>query len=191
MMKSLRETFAVLEDYRDDPRYPLEGVLSFVCLAMLCGCDKLREIERWGQLYRWELSERLEFPHHRMPKYGVIRRLLLHLDEPAFTAVVSEWGEQVLAAYGQETALPGVAIDGKTLRGTREDELPAIVLISALSHELHQVLGQREVPGETNEIKGIMPLLADLVLEGRVVTVDALLTQREIAETIREKGGTT
>jgi hypothetical protein len=74
------------------------------------------------------------------------------------------------------------------MRGTGEDEWPAMVLISALSHELHQVLGQCEVPSET---KGIMPLLADLVLEGRVVTVDALLTQRGIAEAIREKGGTT
>ena len=191
MMKSLREAFAMLRDYRANARYPLEGLLCFVCLAMLCGCEKLHEVERWGQLHRWELSERLGFPRHQMPKYGTIRRLMLHLDEQAFTAVVSEWGEQVLSTYGEETVLRGVAIDGKTLRGTGEDELPAVVLISALSHELHQVLGQRKVPGETNEIKGIMPLLADLVLEGRVVTVDALLTQREIAETIREKGGTT
>lgn len=190
-MKSLRETFATLRDYRTAPHYPLEGLLCFVSLAMLCGCNKLREIERWGQLHRWELADRLGFARHQMPKYGTIRRLLLHLDEQAFTAVVSEWGEQVLSVYGKETELPGVAIDGKTLRGTREDELPAVVLISALSHELYQVLGQHEVPSETNEIKGIMPLLADLVLEGRVVTIDALLTQREIAETIREKGGTT
>jgi len=42
-----------------------------------------------------------------------------------------------------------------------------------------------------NEIKGIVPLLADLLLEGRVVTMDALLAQREIAQTIVEKGGTT
>jgi hypothetical protein len=190
-MKSLREAFAEIQDYRANPRYPLEGILCLVCLAMLCGCDKLREIERWGQLHRWELSERLGFTRHRMPKYGTIRRLLQQLDEQAFTTVVGEWGEQVLAVYGEETEWLGVAIDGKTLRGTREDELPAVVLMSALSHELHQVLGQREVPSETNEIKGILPLLADLVLEGRVVTVDALLTQREIAETIREKGGTT
>jgi predicted transposase YbfD/YdcC len=43
------------------------------------------------------------------------------------------------------------------------------------------------VEGKTNEIKAIHPLLADLVLEGRVVTVDALLTQRDIAQAIVEK----
>jgi hypothetical protein len=189
-MQSLREAFATIEDYRQDPEFSLEGLLCFVSLAMMCGCNGLREMERWGQLQRWSLAERLGFPRQRMPKYGTLRRLLLWLDERAYAAVVHDWGEQVLAVYGKGT-LPGVAIDGKTLRGTGKEELPAVVLISALSHELHQVLGQGEVPSETNEIKGIMPLLADLVLEGRVVTVDALLTQREIAETIREKGGTT
>jgi hypothetical protein len=182
-MNSLREAFAQLADYRENPRYPLEGLLTFICLAMMCGCNGLREIARWGQIHRWELSERLGFERYQMPKYGTIRRLLMRLDEHAFTAVISEWGEQVLATYGQETALSGIAIDGKTLRGTRTDELPAVVLISALSHELHQVLGQYEVESKTNEIKGVMPLLADLVLEGRVITVDALHTQRTIAET--------
>ncbi len=43
---------------------------------------------------------------------------------------------------------------------------------------------------DTNEIGGIDPLLADLVLDGRIVTVEAHLTQRAIAEIIREKGST-
>jgi predicted transposase YbfD/YdcC len=56
---------------------------------------------------------------------------------------------------------------------------------------LRVVLGQVEVPAGTNEIPTIQTLLEDLVLEGKVVTVDALLTQHDIAETIRKKGGTT
>ena len=35
-MKSLREAFAEIQDYRANPRYPLEGILCLVCLAMLC-----------------------------------------------------------------------------------------------------------------------------------------------------------
>jgi len=190
-MQSLREAFAAIPDHRQDPVYPLEGLLCFVCLAMLCGCDGLREMARWGQRHRWTLAERCGFPRHKMPKYGTLRRLLMSLDQAAFEAVISAWGEQVLAVYGSHAGTLGVAIDGKVVRGTREGDLPAVVLISALSHELHQVLGQRAVPAETNEIKGILPVLADLVLDGRVVTVDALLTQREVAATIRQKGGTT
>ena len=87
--------------------------------------------------------------------------------------------------------LQGIAVDGKYLRGTRLDDLPAIQVMSAVGHEMQLVLGQEQVPEGTNEIKAIMTLLSRLVLVGRVVTVDALLTQREIAETIRQKGGTT
>jgi hypothetical protein len=185
-MKSLREAFAEIPDYRADPEYPLEGVLSFICLGLLCGCNGLNEIERFGQRHRWELSERFGFRREKMPKYGTIRRALGQVDEAALNEVVSHWAEEVVGA--QESA---IAMDGKKLRGTREGEQPAIAVMSALGHDLRLVLGQVEVPEGTNEIRAILPLLADLVLEGRVVTVDALLTQREIAETIRQKGGTT
>lgn len=183
---SLREAFAEIADYRADPEYPLEGVLSFISLALLCGCNGLHEIERFGQRHRWELSAQLGFRREKMPKYGTIRRALGQVDEAALNRIVSRWGEEVVGA--QESAL---AIDGKKLRGTREGEQPAIAVMSALGHELRLVLGQVEVPEGTNEMKAILPLLAGLVLEGRVVTMDALLTQREIAETIRQKGGTT
>jgi len=52
-------------------------------------------------------------------------------------------------------------------------------------------LYQTAVSDKTNEIGAIQELLAALVLEGRVVTMDALLCQREVAQTIRAKGGTT
>jgi hypothetical protein len=156
---------------------------------MLCGCNGIREIERWAQLHRWTLAERLGFKRHTMPKYGMIRRTLLNVDEVAFRQIVAMWGHEVVGLYGKEE-LSAVAMDGKKLRGTREGELPAVELVAALNHELRVVLGQVEVPAGTNEIPTIQTLLEDLVLEGKVVTVDALLTQHDIAETIRKKGGT-
>ena len=50
---------------------------------------------------------------------------------------------------------------------------------------------QQAVADKTNEIGAIQAVLEALVLEGRVVTMDALLCQREVARTIRAKGGTT
>ena len=125
-----------------------------------------------------------------MPSLGTLQRLNRHLDEQGFAHLVAAWGEDVLAAYGQCAGI-GVAIDGKKLRGSRTDELPAVHLLSALSHQLKQVLGQVVVEQHTNEIGQIDDLLIDLVLEGRIVTVDAQLSQTAIAEHIREKGGTT
>jgi predicted transposase YbfD/YdcC len=41
----------------------------------------------------------------------------------------------------------------------------------------------------SNEITAVETILQHLVLEGRIVTMDALLTQRHIAQTIVDKGG--
>ena len=119
-----------------------------------------------------------------------IQEALRRIPPAILTQSVSEWAEQVFQAQGS-TEGEGIAIDGKVVRGSRTDDQDAVHLLSALAHDLKLVLGQTPVPDHTNEIGGIDPLLAELVLDGRIVTVDAHLTQRDIAETIREKGGTT
>lgn len=187
---SLREVFGKVEDRKQPYNYPLAGVLTLICLAMMCGQQREREIARWAQAQRWQLAERLGFPREKMPSLGTIQEALRRIPPPMFTQLISEWAEQVLQAHGDSGGI-GIAIDGKAVRGSRTEEQSAVHLLSALAHDLKLVLGQRPVPDHTNEIGGIAPLLADLVLEGRIVTVDAHLTQRDIAETIREKGGTT
>jgi hypothetical protein len=119
-----------------------------------------------------------------------LQRVLWQVDAQELAAVVGQWGEQVMQAHGQNP-LEGIALDGKTLRGSATGELPALHLLSGLSHRLHLVLGQVEVADKTNEIPCALPLLADLVLEGRVITTDALLTQEAIARQIVEKKGIT
>jgi predicted transposase YbfD/YdcC len=77
-----------------------------------------------------------------------------------------------------------IAIDGKTLRGSHKQGAPASHLLSALSHRLGLTLAQAAVDDKTNEIAIIPEVLADLVLRGRVVTLDAMHTQKETAKTI-------
>lgn len=45
------------------------------------------------------------------------------------------------------------------------------------------------MPEKTNEIGAVNELLAGLILKGRVITMDALLTQRKLAEAILAQGG--
>lgn len=62
-------------------------------------------------------------------------------------------------------------------------------LLSALAHHVGVTLAQHAVDDKTNEITAVETLLQGLVLEGRVMTMDALLTQRQVAQTIVDKGG--
>jgi hypothetical protein len=82
-----------------------------------------------------------------------------------------------------------VAIDGKTLRGSRKQGAPSAHLLSALTHRLGLTVAQEAVDDKTNEIGAIGPVLDSALVAGRVLTMDALLTQRPVAQTIVERRG--
>lgn len=82
-----------------------------------------------------------------------------------------------------------VAIDGKTVRRSRDDaggQRP-IHVVSAWACENALVLGQLRVDEKTNEIKAIPELLDILCIKGCIVTIDAMGTQKGITEKIIEK----
>jgi predicted transposase YbfD/YdcC len=82
-----------------------------------------------------------------------------------------------------------IAIDGKTLRGSQKQGAPGVHLLSAFAHRMGLTLAQESVDDKTNEPPVALELLRYLVLEGRIVTMDALLTQRQIAQQIVDAGG--
>jgi predicted transposase YbfD/YdcC len=82
-----------------------------------------------------------------------------------------------------------IAIDGKILRGSQKQGAPGVHLLSAFAHRMGLTLAQESVDDKTNEPPVALELLRYLVLEGRIVTMDALLTQRQIAQQIVDAGG--
>ena len=82
-----------------------------------------------------------------------------------------------------------VAIDGKTLRGSRDGEQLPIHLVSAFASEAGIVLGQIKTHEKSNEITAIPELLEWLDVRGAIVTIDAMGCQKAIAEKIVDKGG--
>ncbi len=119
------------------------------------------------------------------PDEATIRRVLEAVDAAALDAAVSAW----LAAR-QHASQPGrtrrraVAVDGKSVRGTRHAarDGQAVHLLAAADQQASAVLAQTRVDGKADEITQFAPLLAPLDLAGAVVTADALHTQREHAE---------
>lgn len=82
--------------------------------------------------------------------------------------------------------MPGVAVDGKTVRGARTDDTTAPHLVAAVTHG-GVVLAQRQVADKSNEITAFLPLLTPLDLTGVVITADAMQTQRANARFLRER----
>ncbi|MGH9110031.1 MAG: ISAs1 family transposase [Acidimicrobiales bacterium] len=86
--------------------------------------------------------------------------------------------------------LVGVAVDGKALRGAKRPDGTQVQLLGALRHDAGMVLGQRNVENDkTNEILAFIPLLEPLRLAGKVITADALHTQKKAMDFIIERGG--
>lgn len=180
-----------LDHIRDieDPRvpgmvlYPLDEVLLTVLVGLLCRAEDFDEIEDiCTELLDW-LKLFLPFERGIAPAQ-TLRRTLARLDprrlEEAFAAWTASLAERVRGV---------VAVDGKTVRGSKQDAggKGALHLVSAYAHEAGLILAQRAVDGKSNEITAIPELLDMLALEGAIVTIDAMGTQKEIAGKIVAK----
>jgi predicted transposase YbfD/YdcC len=195
MDPSIRPLVASLHEI-PDPRYPrgrrhpLGAILALICVAMLCGYRSYSAMADWGRCYGQKLVRALGFTRDKTPCAATLYHVLRQLDGALVEATLGAWAENVLRALPPAPGeLDALAIDGKTLRGSRKQGAPAVHLLSALSHRLGLTLWQQAVADKTNEIPILEEVLQGLVLEGRVITVDALLTQRAIAHRIVESGG--
>jgi len=167
-------------------------MLALAVVATLCGAKGYGAIAEWGRNYGGPLARALGFTRSKTPCAATFYHLLRRLDRLALERALATWAESALAASPpQEGEWEALAIDGKSLRGSQQQGALDVHLLSVLSQRLGLTLLQQAVPDKTNEIGAIQQVLCALVLEGRVVTMDAMLCQREVAATIMGKGGTT
>jgi predicted transposase YbfD/YdcC len=158
-------------------------VLCLVLAGLLAGRDHAAAIAEWGRQYPAAVMEALGFRGGKTPCPSTLHLVLKALNWPALEAQLRAWAEAVLA----NLELPGeviLAADGKTLRGSLKQGSEVSHLLSVVVHGLGLTLTHEAVGRKTNEITALPKVLARLLLEGRVLTVDALLTQRELAAQI-------
>ena len=97
---------------------------------------------------------------------------------------------RALGSFAGGAGAPGhIAIDGKTLRGSRRVGSKALHVVCAFASQLSAVVGDLEVAPDANEIVAALALFKQLPLEGAIITGDASFCQREICRTIADSGG--
>ena len=151
--------------------------------AVMCGCDDWEEVADFG------VAELVWFQQHGVllsgpPSHDTLRRIFMLLDKKKFAAGLAAWVKSVCGQLGGV-----VAIDGKTVRGSRSDNKPGVHVVSAWSSPLRMTLVHQETAEKSNEITAIPQILQLLSLPGCLITIDAMGCQREIAKTICEQGG--
>jgi hypothetical protein len=169
------------------PPVPLVALLQVALAAMLCGSVGVTAIAQWVRervVDDPELLTHLGLPRGRMPCAATFHRIFKALDVTAFEQVVGHW----LQTTGV-TPTDAVAVDGKTLRGVERPGVPGAHLVSVYAHAAATVIGQVRSAGKGHELSAARQVLSEVALTGRVVTGDALLTQRDLCTQIVAAGG--
>ena len=185
---TLEAQFADLTDPRRDHalRHKLLDVVIIGILAVICGAEGWTDMELYGQAKEAWLRRFLELPNG-IPSHDTFRRIFANLDAQEFQQCFMNW---VNAAH-KLTRGQVIALDGKCLRGSQDSRAgkQAIYMVSAWAAADHLVLGQRQVDAKSNEITAVPELLTHLAIEGCIVTVDALNSQKKTAQQIISQGG--
>ena len=167
-------------------RYSLTTLLVIIFLAKLCGKDTPMEIADWAKNHAEELARLLKLKRTWMPHHNTIRRVFQNiLEETEFERMAREYSQQEQVGAGEV-----LAMDGKALRGTRiAGQEGSDYVLSVYNVSQQQVVAQAAVDSKENEIVAAPRALQKVPLTGKVVTGDALHTQRSISEQIVGQGG--
>lgn len=158
-------------------RHKIQSLLATAICAVLAGARSFTAMAEWAAEQSRETLERLGSRRGKAPSERTYRRLFDSIDVQDLDRRTGNW----IAEQHRLQPGAGLAMDGKTVRGSSDGEKPALHLLSAIVHGSGAVVAQVAVESKTNEITKVEPLLEGMNIEGVVVTADALLTQREIA----------
>jgi predicted transposase YbfD/YdcC len=165
-------------------RYSLTMVLMVVLLAKLSGANSPTEMAEWGVYHQTEIEALLRIKLKRMPERSTYRRILAY-------KVYEKEVERLVGEYNQDGERGTVcALDGKALLGMskREDGTPEYAL-SVYDVTEGKTMAQVEVGNKENEITKAPEVIKLAKIAGKVVTGDALHTQRRLAQTILDEAG--
>ncbi len=185
-MESPIKYFAAMGDFRQLRKvvHKLENIIAISIAAVICGCENWYEIEDYGTQKKGWLKTFLDLPNG-VPKHDTYRRFFMRVNPKKLEQCFIEWIRSVCTITQGRI----VNIDGKCLRGSKGNNSSFVHMVSAWCNTNNLVLAQQKVDDKSNEITAIPALLEILVLEGCLVTIDAMGCQRCIAEKIVEAKG--
>ena len=178
--------FETLEDPRTSylVEHSLFDIVALTICAVICGAETWEGIEAYGHSKLDWLKTFLKLPNG-LPSHDTIARVFSLLDPTQLQTCFIRWVQSIAKLSLGEV----VAIDGKSARHSYDTDngKGMIHMVSAWASANQLVLGQVKVSDKSNEITAIPKLLNILDVEGCIVTIDAMGTQREIAQQIIEQ----
>lgn len=175
---------AVIEDPRQamKVRHRLDELLWLLFCGVLCGAESPEEIEEYG-LRKLELLRRFYPYTHGIASAVTLGRLLRVLNPHALRDVLMALMRELVPSLTAKL----IAIDGKTARGSRDGLCKGLHHLSAFVAESKLVIAHMATDAKSNEIPAIPELLEMMDITGGMISLDAMGTQRDIAQKILDK----
>lgn len=174
----------------EDPRshinqlHDLVDILLIGILSVICGAETWKQMTEFANSKEKFLRNFLNLKNG-IPSEDTINRVFSSIDSNQFENCFMEWVNSISELSKGQV----IAIDGKNLRGAKsKGKKSPVHMVSAWANESNLVLGQVRVNDKSNEITAIPELLDKLMVQGNIITIDAMGTQTDIAEKIIDNG---
>lgn len=179
--------FGIVPDPRVVGRcdHPLSDILMIAVCTFLTGGSDYQDMHLFAKERGSALGGLLQLPHGA-PSADTFERVFKRLDSSAFEQCLRHYGSSMLADLAEKQ----IVLDGKKLKGAspRSHGNTGLYLLNAWVSENGFCVGQCQVEDKSNEITAIPELLETIDIADAVVSIDAMGTQRRIAEQIRGRG---
>lgn len=183
---------------RQGVRFPLPAVLALAAAAILCNHLSVLAIAEWGASQPHNVLRALGFRKGVSPHQTTIQRLFSRVNPDHLSAALSSYfGKTTSSPQERPRGSQGVAIDGKAQRGRLAFDSSGcpVHALSALLHDYGIVLAHEPIENHGQNDKAeaeltVAPsLIARIDWQGRVMTSDALLCQRNLSQQVIEAKG--
>lgn len=162
----------------------VKDIIGLTICAVISGCDDWEEIEIYGERKQSFLRQFLSLPNG-IPSHDTINRVFALLNPKELQLCFVDWVQSIAAITNGRV----VSIDGKRMCNSGLDGKKAFIhMVSAWCNSNNMVLGQQKTDAKSNEITAIPALLDLLMVEGAIVTIDAMGCQTSIASKIIDRG---
>jgi hypothetical protein len=187
-LASLLDAFRLIDDPRNarGVRHPYASMLSLAFLGLLCRQTDMAGLQRWAQDHWRSLKGPLGFTRKTPPHATTISRALAKFSLEQFRDAFARW----VMARPHATDAVTVAADGKTSKQGHDAHGEPVHMLNVYAHELDLCLAQFPVTGgKPTEPQALKQALGELLEHYpciRLLTADALFTQRPLARALLE-----
>jgi len=185
---SLYDRFQGMSDPRKakGKQYSLLTLLVLIFLGKLSGKDKPVEIADWAKNHAKEIVPMLGLKRSRMPHHNTYRRVFQSIvSQEEFEGLLEEYHQQDTKAEGEVLSIDGKALRGSWVTGQERGDY----VLSVYEGQSQQVKVQEVVESKENEIVAAPKALERVNLAGKIITGDAMHTQRVISAQILRGNG--